>query len=104
MAKPKIYIVNKGCHDFSAAEKFGTLITLTEGKYNLLAIGKMYRDMEDILSKSSHDDYIILCGPTVMNVIATSIFTKLHGKLNLLIYCVDNNRDGFYTKRVINIK
>jgi len=102
--KPNIYIPNSGCHDFSAAKHFGKLITLSKGALNLYSIGGLYRLMEPILLNSTKEDYILICGPTVANVVATTIFTHLHGKLNLLIYHVDKKGKGRYKRRNISYK
>ena len=98
---PKIYIPNKGVHDYSSATQYGELIFLSHGKFKLLSIGRMFRTFEPYLKESSPNDYIMLAGATVMNVIACVIFAILHSKLNLLIYSVDHRGDGQYKKRTI---
>lgn len=103
MNLPKIYVVNKGCHDFSSASEIGTLIYLTEGKYNLLSIGAIYRQMQPILSSSDEEDYILVCGPTVMNIVATSLFISLHSRLNLLIYHIGKDNIGRYKRRHLSL-
>lgn len=96
---PNIYITNRGCHDFTAAEAFGTLIDLTKGKYNLLSLGRMHREMEPLLRGSTPDDYLLVCGPTIMNMVAAIILFNLHKRLNLLIYVVGNDGVGRYKRR-----
>lgn len=97
----KVYLPNKGPHDYSAASKFGTLITLTTGSLQLTQVGYLYRACYPILAKSSPDDYILLCGPTLANIIACSIFATLHGKINLLIYRSHRTRGDIYYKRTL---
>ena len=101
LAKPNIYITNRGCHDFSAAHRYGTLIDLTQGHYNLLSLGRMWRTMYPILSSSSHEDMILVCGPTIMNIVASSIFLLRHNKLNLLLYHIGRDNIGRYKKRTL---
>jgi hypothetical protein len=91
---PKVYIVNKSAHDFSKAEKFGSLIYCTEGRINRFATNNMVRKFEDAMKDSTKDDYILLCSLNVMNAIACAVFAKKHGTLNLLLY-----KDGKYIER-----
>lgn len=98
---PNIYIPNKGAHDFSKAEKYGTLTYLTKGRYNLLDIGRMYRNFQHKLELSQDDDWILVAGATIMNILVCSIFAVKHKKLNLLIFVINDKGDGIYKKRTI---
>lgn len=99
-ARPKVYIVNKGTHDFSDAKKFGELVFLTEGNFHILATSKMAREINDGLKYSSSNDYILPCSLTVMSSITCAIFASLHNKLNLLIYTVKKGK-GIYKARTL---
>lgn len=96
---PKIFIPNKGIHDYARATKYGDIVFMTKGKFRLLSIGRMYRSFEPFLVDSTPDDYILIAGSTVMNSIACSMFVKKHGRLNLLIFALDSNGNGDYKKR-----
>jgi len=95
----KVYIVNKSSHDFSAAQRHGDLIALSEGSMNRYGTNSIHRNFSEKMEDSTKDDYILLCGLTVMNVIAASIFVAKHGKLNLLMF-----RGGDYIERNIVFK
>ena len=92
----KVYIVNRSAHDFSMAERYGELISLSEGSMNRYGTNNMHRKFSETLEDSSEDDYILLCGLSVMNVLACSIFTDKHRRLNLLMF-----KDGAYVERNI---
>jgi len=96
---PTVYVVNKSSHDFSAAERFGRLEFLSEGSRDRYAVNNIYRDFYEILSRSKPEDYILICGLTIMNCIACSIFATLHGRLNLLLF-----RKNDYLERNLIIK
>ena len=81
-----VYIVNKGVHDHSDAERFGTLVYLSEGSINRYSTNSMFREFFPILKKSGPEDYILPTGLTIMSNIACAIFSCLHSRLNLLIY------------------
>ena len=94
METTHVYIVNKSSHDFSAAEKFGEVIFLSEGPMNRYSTNNMHRVFSDILKESNKGDYIVPCALNVMNSIACAIFAHLHGGLNLLLY-----KNGDYIER-----
>jgi len=105
MKKPNVYVVSRSCHDFSMAEKFGHLIFLSSGPINLTSTSKMYRKFYQILKNSEPTDYILPSGLSIMGMIACSIFSVLHGRLNLLIYQYSTRlKQAHYEERIIMIK
>jgi len=92
---PKVYVVNKGGHDYSDARRFGELHFLSEGPISKYAVSKIYREFAMMLRESTPLDYILLTGLTTMACIACSCFSFLHtGKLNLLLF-----KNGKYVER-----
>jgi len=83
---PKVFIVSKSSHDFSPASQFGELVYLSEGPMDRYAANNMARQFLPELRTSSPDDYILPCGLSTMNSVATAIFACIHGRLNLLLY------------------
>jgi len=101
----KVYIVNKGCHDHSDAQRFGQLIYLSEGAINRYATSTMYREFWPKLLDSNSQDFILPTGLTIMSNIACGIFTRLHGRLNLLIYKASRKGGpGRYVERSIILR
>jgi hypothetical protein len=98
---PKVYVVNKSCHDFTKAEEFGEIVFLTIGNVNRYATSNMYRKFEREMKKSSPEDYMLLSGMTVMSVIACGMFSMLHKRLNLLIWKSDRKE---YIERIIKME
>lgn len=92
----KVYIVNKSAHDFSAAERFGDVIFLSEGPMDRYSVNNMVRQFTEIMEGSESNDYIVPCSLNVMNSIASAIFAHKHGKLNLLLF-----KGGDYLERNI---
>lgn len=91
---PNVYIVNKSSHDFSAADKFGKVIFLSQGPMNRYSTNNMHRQFSDIMKHSGPDDYIVPCSLNVMNSLACAVFANLHGTLNLLLF-----KEGEYIER-----
>lgn len=98
----KVFIVNDSGHDFSAAEKFGELIVMSTGlldKYNLTG---MKRRFEPHILTSKPTDYILHTGPSVMSALACSMFTALHGRLNILLWKAEQDgRDCYVYRRIV---
>ncbi len=84
--KNKVYVINRASHDYSGAERYGELVYLSDGPINRYATNKIYRMLSDVLKDSSPGDYILLTGLTIMTSIACSIFSVMHGRLNLLLF------------------
>jgi len=93
----KIYVVNRGGHDLSAALKFGgPIVYMTEGTQNRFAVAAMYRKFAEVLEDSDPEDYILTTGLANMNMVAGACFAYKHGRLNLLLF-----KDGKYVERKI---
>jgi len=90
---PKIYVPNDSGHDFSKAEEYGELVVLTRGILGKYQITSMFRSMEEAIRDSSPDDYILMCGPSVMQAVICSMFAYLHGGLNLLLFKTGSEGD-----------
>lgn len=100
-SNPKVYVINRGGHDFSPAEAFGEVRFLSDGPVSQYETSKIYRAMKSALENSHPDDYILLSGLTVMAAIACSIFSVKHKRLNLLIY---RPQDHSYLERRISLE
>jgi len=92
----KVYIVNRGKHDYSKAKRWGRLVTLTRGRLEPTDSMRIYSQINSMLKASTVDDYLLMSGLVLANMIAAAIFVKKHGRLNLLIY-----KDGDYIERSI---
>lgn len=94
---PKVFIINKGAHDYSAAASYGTLTYCTEGIVSKYNTSQMVRVFEQAFKDSHSDDYILLTSLTTLCSIACSVFAIYHGRLNLLIF----RDDGYVVRRVV---
>jgi len=98
----KVFIVNRGGHNHTDAKRFGKLVFLSEGEVNRYATNVMYRAFVEKLRKSKPTDYILITGLSVMSSLACSIFSRIHGQLNLLLYQNPSpGENGHYVERTI---
>ena len=99
---PKVFVVNRGGHNHTDAERFGELIFMSEGTINRYAVSQMYRQFVDHLKDSTEDDYILITGLSVMASVACSVFARIHGRLNLLLFkSSQSGEEGRYVERTV---
>lgn len=98
-----VYVVNDSGHDYSKAEKFGRLVFMSTRSIYKTHVTKMYKKFKRFINESGREDYLLISGPSLMNVIACSMFARKHGKLNLLIWDEDPKTKKFgYISRTVN--
>lgn len=83
---PRVYILNKGGYDYSAAEQYGTITYCTDGPLKKHDLSQMIRLLRAALEDSHADDFIVLTSLSSLCSLACSIFALKHKRLNLLIY------------------
>lgn len=93
-----VFVINQSGHDYAPASKFGQIIFLSKGTTNRYATNSLYRKFAEILKHSHEDDYILVTGLTIGNMIAASIMTCLHGRVNFLLF-----KEGRYVERTLII-
>ncbi len=99
----KVYVISKSGHDYSKAQTFGELCYLSSGRQDRYDVNGLYRSFHDVLQHSSPDDYILLTGLPVMQGLAMSIMSHMHGRLNLLLF-KGGRGDSFYLERNLILK
>mgnify|MGYP001577752114 CR=1 FL=1 len=96
---PHVFLINEGLHDYSAAAKFGErVISLTQGICSRVNATGHMREIAAGLACSHPDDWLVISGPPLVNILACAEFAVKHGKLNLLIYA---SREQEYVQRTI---
>lgn len=93
----KVYILNRGPHDYTDAAHFGELVFCTEGTLDKFDIPGMFLTLRETLADSQPDDYILLTSLTSLCSVACSIMAVLHGELHLLIHT-----GSHYVERSLN--
>lgn len=82
----KVWIVNDAGHDFSCAQKFGELIVLTEGLVNIFDVDRIQATLVQKLAEFKKDDFLLLTGSTILNVLAVGIIQHKYDFAQVLIY------------------
>jgi len=98
--KKLVFVPSKG-HDFTPAEKFGTLVYLTEGHVSRLNVNQLFRQVQDGMRDAREEDMLLLTGINVLNCLAAAIMARRFGRLNILLYKLNEGRDAEYVMRSI---
>ena len=96
-----VYIVNyAGQFDFKPAQKFGKLKAITKGKVNIFDASRLAPDVcNELKDFNAKEDFLLFCGSTIINVIATIEVLKKSNYVKVLVY---GTRDGDYVPVTIN--
>ena len=86
MRRPTVYIPNRAGHDFSDAERFGTLKFLTSGIVKRYSTNHIYRTLVEGMEDAQPQDYLLVCSLSIINAIAASILARRFGKVNYLLF------------------
>lgn len=95
----KVFVPNKGSHDYTAAWDFGDLIFCTEGPVNRTDFLTMHSDLHKSMQNAQPDDFIMLSSLPSLCCIMCSIFASRFGRLNILIF-----EDGEYIARHLTLE
>lgn len=94
-----VYVTNRSpTHDYSPAEKYGTVAFLTSGNYPIFRIERLQEEMIEILIHSQPSDYLLPSGGSVIVGMAMAIWLQLHKEVKLLLW--DRARDEYVERRV----
>lgn len=99
--RPKVWIASDAGHDFSEAEKYGDLVAVTNGKSNIFNIRHLVSDFAEKLTDFGPEDYLLLSGNVVVNVLLSSILLQKQETIQVLIF--DAVHKG-YVPREISLK
>lgn len=92
----RVFVPNRGGHDYTDAYRFGDLVFCSEGFINRKDTTTMFNEMADAMYDSQEDDYILLTSLTSLCSIACSLFVAKHKRLNLLLF-----EEGQYIERFL---
>lgn len=93
--KSKVFIANEGHHDYTSAEKFGGLVSLTKGRPNIFSTDNLFASIAEGLKDAEPEDYLLMSGNMVPNGMAMSCLLKKFGTVNALVWVNDGAKSGY---------
>lgn len=94
--RPRVYIPNKGSHDYSKAKQFGDLVFITEGFRDKFALDKFFQRAVKTMHDASPDDYLMITSLNSICCICASILAYRFGALRMLLH-----RGNRYVEKVV---
>ena len=95
----KVYVVNNTNHDYSKAEQYGELVYVTKGKLPIFKTNTVRAILEKGLVKFTKDDYLLISGPAIVNIMAATI---LYNKFDTVKFLVFDAKQQDYVVRHLN--
>lgn len=95
----RVYIVNKGPHNFELAEAYGELVFCTDGNLDRTDLAQMHRIFSDVFKDSEPTDMLLLTSLSSLCSVACSVFAVLHGELHLLIH-KGPREEGYFERSI----
>ena len=85
---PTVYVPHKpdDTYQFSAAQKFGTIKILFEGRQNVVNAPGLPELVDDMMSNFGPDDYILVGGNRMILLLAFRSALRRNGKVKVLVY------------------
>lgn len=103
----KVYIINNSDHDFTKAEKFGELVTVTEGKVPIFKTDVMNNMLTDVLKDFTEEDYLLLAGPALTCIMAYQIIVDtlfdrfLSKKYSIKVLVFDAKEQNYIVRHLL---
>ena len=95
---PVVWIVNLIGHNYEPAKKFGRFIALTTGNVNHFNVDRLAQNMATTLKVANEEDYLLISGSPMLNVIAVQIWLRKFPKVKLLQF---STREEQYIPRTL---
>lgn len=90
--RPIIYIAHQGGHDYSTAERLGSLTSVFDGTVNIFSVDRLLSQAKEELRGSQRGDFVLVGGSAVLNLIVTMLMMLKHGQLNMLLFNAKSRR------------
>lgn len=95
---PVVWIVNLSGHNYEPAKKFGRFISLTTGNVNHFNVDRLAQNMAITLAVAHEEDYLLISGSPMLNVIAVQLWLRKFTKVKLLQF---STREEAYIPRTL---
>ncbi len=97
----KVFIVNRAGHDFSSAEVFGELISITTGNINVFRPDRDLFKIQEVLKDfDPTKDYLLLSGNMFANAMAVA-FILMHNDTDKITFLVFDAKNNTYLKHIM---
>lgn len=82
----KVFITNYIAHDYSPAEKYGTLVAITRNYVSFASLDRIVSDIAEKINNAKATDYLLLSGTNIVCVIAAILWYEKFKTVKLLTW------------------
>jgi len=79
-----VYIPNLVFHNYEDAKQYGQLVQLSKGSIDQIDTEEVTKRFREKLAEAHQDDFILMSGSPLLNVIAVGIILDMYGTVNML--------------------
>ncbi len=79
---PIVWLINKGGHDYSDAERFGRVMAMTTKSINPFSPDRLMVVLSSRIRQASEEEFIVIGGSPMLNGIAISMWLVRFPKMN----------------------
>jgi hypothetical protein len=82
----RVFILNNNLHNYDKAKRFGELVNVTQGRLPIFKTDTVLNMVSFGLKNFTKDDYLLVSGPVLLNILATTILYEKFDNFKLLIF------------------
>ena len=82
----RVYVSNFAGHDYADAQRFGELRPITMGFISFQSLDRVKFQIAEGIRDSRPEDFLVLSGTNIVNVLAALLWMSMHGKVRILNY------------------
>lgn len=98
----KVFVTNFAGHDYTKAEKYGTITWITKGYVSFHSLDRVKFRICEALVDCREDDWLLLSGIPMICVVSALYWYHRHKKVKLLVH--DKKGNGDYRELIITEK
>lgn len=82
----RVFVANYAGHDYAEAEPFGEIRYITKGFISFGNLDRVKYQIAESILNTTKDDWLLLSGVSIINVLSALLWYERHGIVKLLNY------------------
>ncbi len=97
--KPTVWLVNESGHEYTDAQKFGSIRAITVSDVNPFNVDRLLWKIAHVVTKlTKREDYLLISGTAILTGLAMSVWLKAHDQCKILQW---HARERIYIESVV---
>lgn len=82
----RVFVANYAAHDYEDAERYGEIKYITKGFVSFQGLDRLKFQIGQGIMDATADDWLVLSGTNIINVLAALLWFQKHGCCKILNY------------------